>query len=94
MPSERRERVYVLLDDLVEEVGGMQGAAYRAGNLDDAAWLACAEDALQRFADAFDDRVDAEAERRWDRQAEKDLEDMPNGAMELAQMAEASRRLK
>ena len=93
-PSARQEQVYAMLDGLVQDVGALQGIAYRAGNYDDASWLACAEDALQRFADRFDDAVDGEAERRWDRKQERDLEDGVSGAMELALQAETGRKLK
>lgn len=90
----RRECVYDLLDALLEAVSDLHEEAWSRGNLDSASWLACAEDAVVRFVDDFDDHVDAEAERRWDRQMESDLEDGVSGAMELAMQAEAGRRLK
>ena len=93
-PSARQEQVYAMLDGLVQDVGALQGIAYMNGNFDDASWLACAEDALQRFADRFDDAVDGEAERRWDRKQERDLEDGMSGAMERALQAETGRKLK
>ena len=93
-PSARQEQVYAMLDGLVQDVGALQGIAYRAGNFNDASWLACAEDALQRFADRFDDVVDNEAERRWDRKQTRDLEDGVSGADELAYLQAEARGVK
>lgn len=93
-PSARQGQVYTMLDALVEEVGVLQGQAYVRGNFEDASWLACAEDALQHFADHFDDAVDSEAERRWDRKQTRDLEDGVSGADELAYLQAEARGLK
>ena len=92
-PSARQEQVYAMLDGLVQDVGALQGIAYRAGNYDDASWLACAEDALQRFADRFDDAMDNEAERRWDKMTRSGEEDV-SGADHLAYLQAEARGVK
>ena len=94
MPSMRREKVYTLLDELQEGVAALGGDAWSRGNLDDASWLASAEDAIARFIEDFDDHVDAESERRWDKMQEAALEYGDNEGQRLAHMAEMSRRLK
>lgn len=94
MPDSRREKVYELLDDLLEHVGELQSAALKAGNSSSYCWLASAEDAIAEFVEEFDNRVDTHEGRRWDQAQERALEDGDDYPAELAaQMAEA-RKLK
>ena len=94
MADARREEVYTLLDGLLERVGDLQAAARKARNSDSYCWLASAENAIAEFVERFDDKVDAQDERRWDRAQERALENADNYPAELARQAEEARRLK
>ena len=94
MADARREKVYELLDDLLENVGELQAEAFAARNSSSYCWLASAEDAIAEFIEKFDDAVDAQDERRWDRANERSMSEGDNYPAELAaQMAEA-RKIK
>ena len=94
MPDARREEVYTLLDELLERVGDLQAAAFKARNTNSACWLASAEDAIAEFVEEFDNRVDAHEGACWDRAQERALENADNYPADLARQAEEARRLK
>ena len=94
MPDARREKVYELLDDLLEAVGELQAAAFKARNSDSYCWLASAEDAIKEFVKEFDNRVDAHEGRRWDQAQERALENGDNYPQELAHQLAAARKIK
>ena len=94
MADSRREKVYELLDDLLESVGELQAAAFKARNSESYCWLASAEDAIAEFVEEFDDKVEAHEGARWDRAQERALENADNYPADLARQAEEARRLK
>lgn len=95
MPSKAtREWLYVEFEDLIGRVSVRQGEKWLAGNLEDASWLACAEDTLQRYMeDNLDDEIESEGERRWDRANERALEE-PSGEEEMWHLQAEARKLK
>ena len=96
MPSKAmREWLYAKLDDLAARVSEEQHRKFVSGDLDNSAWLACAEDALVEFIeDHLDDAIDAAEERRYDRACTRDAEEAFNGADHLMHLQAEARGLK
>lgn len=95
MPSKAtREWLYAEIEDVISAVSEKQHNKWLAGNFEDSAWLAAAEDALQRYMeDHLDDEIEDEEERRWDRANERAFEG-PSGEEEMWHLQAEARKLK